>query len=70
MKDFMPPKMSIKIIGENGFVEEQELTAIEVKNSGLLNISVSSRSEQETIDTMRRDSRIKAIQMVAQNPER
>lgn len=68
MREFMPPKISVQLIGENGFIEEQELKRIEVKKCGIIGISVTSTSEQESSDTLKKDGRMKAIEMVTQNP--
>lgn len=68
MKEFMPPKMSIQVIGENGFIEEQELRRIEVRNCGIIGISVTSTTEQESSDAMKKDARIQSINMVTANP--
>lgn len=69
MKEFMPPKLSVQVIGENGFIEEQELKRIEVKKCGIIGISVTSTSEQEGADQLKKDGRMKAIEMVTQNPD-
>lgn len=69
LAEYMPPKVSVQIIGENGFTEEAELKRLEVK--GLKNnigITIVSTAEQEQADQLKKDSRIKAIQMVAENP--
>lgn len=68
MKEFMPPSMSIQVIGENGFIEEQELKRIELKDCGIIGISVTSLSEQESSDAMKKDGQIKAIDMVTKSP--
>lgn len=68
MKEFMPPKMSIQVIGENGFIEEQELKRIDVRRCGIIGISVTSTSEQEGADALKKDGRMKAIEMVTGNP--
>lgn len=69
MKEFMPPKLSIQVIGENGFIEEQELKRIDVKRCGIIGIDVTSTSEQEGSDALKKDGRIKAIEMVNENPQ-
>lgn len=68
MKEFMPPRISIQIIGENGFIEEQQLKRIDVKKCGIIGISVTSTSEQEGADALKKDGRIKAIEMANENP--
>lgn len=68
MEENMPSSISINILGENGFIEEHELTRSELKNLKNLSVSVISTSEQESADNIKRDSRVKAIEMVAQNP--
>lgn len=64
MKEFMPPSMSVQIVGENGFIEEQELKRIDVKKCGIIGITVTSTSEQENTDSMKKDAKMKAIEMV------
>jgi len=68
LKEHMPPKVSVRILGENGFIDTADLKRIELKDLGDIGISVTSSSEQENIDNMKRDSRVKAIDMVAKNP--
>lgn len=68
LKECMDPKVSVQVVGENGFIEEQELTRIEVKEAGAISISVASDNEQENQDTMKKEAKAKAIQMVAETP--
>lgn len=68
LREYMPSSVSVQVIGENGFIEEQELKRIEVTKAGDIGISVSSTSEQEGSDTLKRDGRMKAIEMIASNP--
>lgn len=68
MAENMPASMSVNILGEEGFVETQELKRTEVKQLKNLSVTVTSTSEQEAADNIKRDSRVKAIEMVAQNP--
>jgi hypothetical protein len=68
--EYMPAKLSVQVMGENGFVEDAELRRIEVKglkgNNGKVNIgiTVTSTSEQEQADQLKKDARVKAIQLV------
>lgn len=68
LKKDMPVKTAIEILGEDGFVEEQELSRDEVEQVGELSITVVSNSEQENLDVIRRDSKAKAIETVSSNP--
>lgn len=68
MKQYMPPSLSIQVIGENGFIEEHELRRIEVKKCGVIGISVVSTNEQQMSDAMKKEGQVKAIEMVASNP--
>lgn len=68
LKECMEPKVSVQVVGENGFIEEQELTRIEVQQAGAITISVASDNEQENQDTMKKEAKAKAIQMVSENP--
>ena len=68
LAEFMPAKLSVQLIGENGFVEEAELKRIDVKAvKDNIGITVTSTSEQEQADAMKKDSRVKAIEMVSQS---
>ena len=68
LAEYMPPKLSVQLIGENGFVEEAELKRIDVKSvEGNIGITVTSTSEQEQADAMKKDSRVKAIETVTQS---
>ena len=66
--EYMPAKVSVIVTGENGFVEEQELNRIDLSRAGLLGVSVGSTAEQEQADAMKKDGKVKAIEMVTQNP--
>lgn len=66
--EFMPPILSIQMIGENGFIEDAELKRIDVKNMGKIGIAVTSSSEQESGDDIKKQGQVQAIEMVAQNP--
>lgn len=72
LREYMPPRISIQMIGENGFIEETELKRIDVRRAGNIGISTTSTSEQENRDNTKRQSHINAITMVqqgmAQNP--
>lgn len=68
LREFMPPSVSVRIIGENGFIEEQELKRMDLTRAGEIGISISSTSEQEGSDNLKRDGRMKAIEMIASNP--
>ena len=68
LKEHMPAKVSIKILGENGFISEEELTRAEVTSMGTPTVTCVSGSEEENADNMKRDGRVKAIEMIAQNP--
>lgn len=67
-KEYMPPKVSVQVIGENGFIEEQELERIEVNRLGPINITVTSSSEQEQSEMAKKEGQIEAIKMVTANP--
>ena len=68
LAEYMPAKLSVQLIGENGFVEEAELKRIDVKAvKDNIGITVTSTSEQEQADAMKKDSRVKAIEMVSQS---
>ena len=63
--DYMPAKLSVQVMGENGFIEDAELRRADVKKmKGKLGITISNTSEQEQADQLKKDARVKAIQMV------
>lgn len=68
LREYMEPSVSVQIIGENGFLEERDLKRIEVRGVGKLGISITSSSEQEQGDTMKKNGQIQAITMISQNP--
>lgn len=68
LKEHMPSKVSVRILGENGFIDEQQLSRIEVNSMGTPTVKVVSGSEEENADNMKRDARVKAIEMLTQNP--
>lgn len=68
LREYMPTKVSVQLIGEHGFVEEAELRRIEVRRAGIIGCTVVSTSEQENRDNVRRQSHINAVNMVATNP--
>ena len=68
LKEFMPLKLSVQMIGENGFTDQAELTRIEVREAGDIGISVTSTAEQEQADIMKKDARMNALKMVTENP--
>lgn len=69
LAEYMPPKVSVQILGENGFIEEAELKRIDVRNvKDNIGITIVSTAEQEQADQLKKDSRVKAIELVAQNP--
>lgn len=67
-KEYMPPKVSVQVIGENGFIEESELQRIEVERLGPVNISVTSTSEQQEAEMSKKQGQVDAINMVTENP--
>ncbi len=69
MREFMPPRMSVQTVGENGFIEEQELKRIDVQKAGVIGVDITSTSEQEASDAMKKEGQVKAIEMVAENPK-
>lgn len=68
MREFMPASISVQVIGENGFISEEELKRIDVKKAGNIGISITSSSEQEQQDQMKKQSQIEAINMVIASP--
>lgn len=65
VKRDMPTKIAIELLGEDGYVEDKELSREEVGQVGDLSITCVSNSEQENLDVIRRDSKAKAIDMVS-----
>lgn len=68
LKEYMPVKLPVKIIGEDGYTEEGELKRIEIKRTGNIGIKVVSTSAEQNENQTKKDSRVKALGMVAESP--
>lgn len=68
LREYMPPRLSVQILGEKGFVEESEIRRLEVRRAGIIGATVISTSEQENRDLLKREGRIKAIELIRANP--
>lgn len=68
LKEYMPAKLPIKIIGQDGFAEESELKRIEIKRTGNIGIKVVSTSAEQNENQAKKASRTQALGMVAQSP--
>lgn len=69
MREFMPPSISVELVGQNGFIEKQELKRIDVRHATSIIIDVTSSSEQEQSDQLKKQGQVQAIETVAQNPQ-
>lgn len=68
MVDHMPSKVSVRLLGENGFIEESDLTRAEVLAMGSPSCRATSTSEQENANNMKQQAHVQAIQMISENP--
>lgn len=68
MVEHMPAKMSVRLLGENGFIEEADLTRAEVLAIRNPTCRATSTSEQENANNMKQQAHVQAIEMLAQNP--
>lgn len=66
LRKHMPSSLAVRMIGENGFIEERELRRMEIKNAAEPEIIVISTSEQENADNIKRDAKAKAIGMIVE----
>lgn len=68
LKGFMPAKLPVNIIGEDGFTEESDLTYLEMKKSGKINIEVKSSSSDKQEQESKKNARMQALTMTNQSP--
>lgn len=68
LKGFMPAKLPITILGEDGFTEEVDLKYLEMKKTGKINIEVKSSSDDKAEQESKKQARMQALTMTAQSP--
>lgn len=65
LRDFMPARMMVKTIGEDGYTEESELKRIEITKAGTIGVKVISSSAELMDNEAKKDQRIKALELTA-----
>lgn len=68
LKEFMPPKLAVKLIGEDGYTQEDELKRIEMSRVSTIGVKVLSTSAEDADTQAKANKRIQALTMVAQDP--
>lgn len=67
LKEFMPAKLAVKLIGEDGYTQEDELKRIEMSRVGTIGVEVLSTSAEDADTTAKTNKRIQALGMLAQD---
>lgn len=68
LKEFMPPKLAVKLIGEDGYTQEDELKRIEMSRVSTIGVKVLSTSAEDADTQAKAQKRIQALTMLAQDP--
>jgi hypothetical protein len=68
LKEFMPSKMSVKLIGEEGYTQEDELKRVEMSRISTIGVKVLSTSAEDSDNQAKSAKRIQALSMLAQDP--
>jgi hypothetical protein len=68
LKEFMPAKLPVKLLGENGFTEEADLKLVEVKGMGKIGVTVVSTSAEQSDNDAKKQAKMQSLTMVAQDP--
>lgn len=68
LKEFMPSKMAVKLIGEDGYTQEDELKRIEMSRTSTIGVKVLSTSAEDADNQSKANKRIQALTMLAQDP--
>lgn len=68
LKEFMPPKIAVKLIGEDGYTQEDELKRIEMSRTSTIGVKVLSTSAEDADTQAKANKRIQALTMLAQDP--
>jgi hypothetical protein len=67
LKDHMPAKMAIRLMGEKGW-DWDEITRLDLNTKQLPDVIIQSREQQKQESEMRKEKRIKALEMTADLP--
>lgn len=68
LKEFMPAKLAVKLIGEDGYTEETELKRIEMSRTSTIGVKVLSTSAEDADNQAKTNKRIQALTMLAADP--
>lgn len=69
LKDHMPAKMAVKMVGADGYDHWDEVTRIELSLNKTPHIEIQSTTAQEQADKMKGDSQIQVLEGLAGNGE-
>lgn len=68
LKDHMPAKMAIRLLGENG-LDWDEITRLDLNTEKDVDVLIISNDKQKQESEMRKEKRIKALELLAQSPD-
>ena len=68
LKEFMPSKIAVKMIGEDGYTQEDELKRVEMSRISTVGVKVLSTSAEDSDNQAKKNQRIQALTMLAQDP--
>lgn len=67
LKNFMPAKLAVEIIGEDGFTEEAELKRVEMRKAGTIGVEVISESSEQQESATKKQARAQSLDALAQD---
>jgi hypothetical protein len=68
LKEFMPAKLAVKLIGEDGYTQEDELKRVDLSRTGTIGVKVLSTGAEDADNQAKANKRIQALTMLAQDP--
>lgn len=68
LKEFMPAKLAVKLIGEDGYTQGDELKRVEMSRTSTIGVEVESTSAEDADTQAKAAKRIQALTMLAQDP--
>lgn len=68
LKEFMPPKLAVKLIGEDGYTQEEELKRVEMTRTNTIGVKVLSTSAEDADNQAKTAKRMQALTMLAEDP--
>lgn len=67
LKNFMPSKLAVEIIGEDGFTEEAELKRVEMRKAGTIGVEVISESSEQQESGSKKQARAQSLDALAED---